>query len=366
MISLRPARVSLRTWVLALTAGLAAVFAVGLAYAATKTAPPLEQVEPMAIEARPIAAFDKSHPERVRFGKLVWRGGLVLTSPSPHFGGWSGLEIGPHGKALMAVSDAGTWMRGELVYDKGRPVGLRKASVGPLKALSGKVLTRKRHADAEGLTIIKGSPEDGSVLISFERNHRIGHFKIDGKGLKRPSSYVTLPRGIKMELSSNRGLEAVAILRGGRYKGSLVAIAERLKDGDGDHTGWLWIKGKPRAFHLTDADGYDITDAAGLPDGGLLVLERRFRWGEGVKMRLRLIKAGELGPGARIKGKTLLDTDMGYEIDNMEGLAVNTGPGGEIIVSLISDDNFNRGLQRTVLLQFTLDGADLAMTPAHD
>ena len=38
----------------------------------------------------------------------------------------------------------------------------------------------------------------------------------------------------------------------------------------------------------------------------------------------------------------------------MEGLAVHRGAGGETIVSMISDDNFNHCLQRTMLLQFTL------------
>ena len=38
----------------------------------------------------------------------------------------------------------------------------------------------------------------------------------------------------------------------------------------------------------------------------------------------------------------------------MEGLAVHRGPAGETILTLISDDNFNRLAQRTVFLQFTL------------
>ena len=38
----------------------------------------------------------------------------------------------------------------------------------------------------------------------------------------------------------------------------------------------------------------------------------------------------------------------------MEGMAVHRAAGGETIVSLISDDNFNTLLQRTLFLQFTL------------
>jgi hypothetical protein len=50
----------------------------------------------------------------------------------------------------------------------------------------------------------------------------------------------------------------------------------------------------------------------------------------------------------------VLEADSSYEIDNMEGIAVHRGSRGETVVSLMSDDNFNRFLQRTVLLQFTL------------
>ncbi len=86
----------------------------------------------------------------------------------------------------------------------------------------------------------------------------------------------------------------------------------------------------------------------------MLVLERYFRWTEGVKMRLRHIPAGEIAPGARITGRTLIQADSSYDIDNMEGLAVHRGAGGETVLSMISDDNFNHLIQRTVFLQFTL------------
>jgi hypothetical protein len=71
-------------------------------------------------------------------------------------------------------------------------------------------------------------------------------------------------------------------------------------------------------------------------------------------MRLRHVSAHEIAPGARISGRTMFQGDSSFEIDNMEGLAVHHGPGGVSVVSLISDDNFNHLLQRTLLLQFTL------------
>jgi hypothetical protein len=322
------------------------------------------QVESIVVEARPIAAFDKANPKETRFGKLTWRGGLVLTSPSPNFGGWSGLALAPDGRSFLAVSDAGTWMTGALVYDRGRPKAVQSVRLGPLQSQPGKTIARSRDRDAEGLALVKGTPAKGRVLISFERDHRIARFDIGDEGLSAAKGHIALPAAAR-RMGSNRGLEAITLLRGGPYAGSLVAIAERLPDRSGNHTGWLWIKGRPRAFQLSNRDGFDITDAAALSDGSLLVLERRFRWSEGVKMRLRLVRRDELIAGASIEGETLLDASLNHEIDNMEGLAVHTGAGGEIVVTMISDDNFNHALQRTLLLQFALEGADLANAAAR-
>jgi hypothetical protein len=49
----------------------------------------------------------------------------------------------------------------------------------------------------------------------------------------------------------------------------------------------------------------------------------------------------------------------------MEGLAVHAGADGATIVTIISDDNFNRTLQRTLLLQFALDADGLARADAR-
>jgi hypothetical protein len=49
----------------------------------------------------------------------------------------------------------------------------------------------------------------------------------------------------------------------------------------------------------------------------------------------------------------LFEADMGYQIDNMEALSVHRAAGGQLVLTLISDDNFAM-IQRTILLQFTL------------
>jgi hypothetical protein len=313
----------------------------------------LTSVQSIDISAQPLAGFDRSRPEAKRFGRLEFRGGLVLSSPAQHFGGWSGLAMASDGAGLLAVSDAGTWLSTELTYKGTVPTGLTRARIGPLLAVGGGPLRDKRDQDAESMVLMDGTLARGTVAIGFERLHRIGRFPIRDGQIQAPTGYVRLPREAS-RMPANQGLEALAVIQAGPLQGSLVAFAERFTRGSGYHTGWIWLKGEPQRLQLRDVDGFNITDAAGLPDGGLLVLERYFRWTTGVKMRLRLLSPGEIAPGARLTGRTLLECDSGFEIDNMEGLAVHRGPRGETVVTLISDDNFNRLLQRTLLLQFTL------------
>ena len=76
-------------------------------------------------------------PEVKRFGALEFRGGMVLTSPSDDFGGWSALVMDPAGKSMLAISDVGSWLSADLVYDGSRPSGLTNARLGPLLGKDG-------------------------------------------------------------------------------------------------------------------------------------------------------------------------------------------------------------------------------------
>lgn len=252
-------------------------------------------------------------------------------------------------------------MTGRIGYREGVPQNVEDARVGPLKALDRSNLRRDRDRDAEAVALVSGSTKRGQLLIAFEQNHRIGRFEVGPGGVSAPKSYIR-PNTSRGRMPSLKGFEAIAVLRAGKYKGSLVAIGERMHDKKGRHTGWLWTGGKARAFTLTDIGGFDITDAVGLPDGDLLVLERRFRWTEGVKMRIRRIALDDLTPGAAIEGDVLLEATMAQVIDNMEGIGVHQDARGDTIITVISDDNFNRGLQKTVLLQFRLQDTAVKST----
>ncbi|MDO9125950.1 MAG: esterase-like activity of phytase family protein, partial [Parvibaculum sp.] len=101
---------------------------------------------------------------------------------------------------------------------------------------------------------------------------------------------------------------------------------------------------------------YKPTDAALLPSGDLLLLERRFSMLAGVGMQLRLIDGNDIEEGAIVDGEVLLDVGQRYSIDNMEGLAVRADRNGDLLLYVISDDNFNP-LQRTLLLMFRMPAA---------
>lgn len=334
-----------------LTLAVLGIFALALAGSASAAIKPngsRMSVHALEIRATPIRAFSKTGGSDNQFGRLRFRGGLVLRSSNRSFGGFSGLEIASDGKTLMAVSDAGTWLRARLNYRGQQPASLDKATSGPILALGGKRLRRGRDRDAEAIRLFKGDLNNGIALVGFEGNQRIGLFKIQKGRLLAPKRYLRPPT----RLRHNKGIEAATVVRGGPKKGGIVAFAERTLDRNGHHQGWLWHGGKRHPLALTNVGGFDVTDIAGDAKGGLYVLERRFRWSEGVKMRIRYIQAKDIKHGAVLRGRQMIAADLSYEIDNMEGLAIHQDKAKRTILTLISDDNFNSFLQRTILLQF--------------
>ncbi|MBN9053567.1 MAG: esterase-like activity of phytase family protein, partial [Rhizobiales bacterium] len=100
-------------------------------------------------------------------------------------------------------------------------------------------------------------------------------------------------------------------------------------------------------------DPWDITDGAFLPNGDLLLLERRFRLLDGMGMRIRRIDGDTIRPGAVVDGEVLIDADLRQQIDNMEGLDVVAMAKDDIRIIVVSDDNHSI-LQRNLMLEFRL------------
>ncbi len=127
-----------------------ALFGTFIGVAAADPKPDISDIEagPIAVEAKPITSFKRFSADEP-LAKLRFRGGLVLTSPSPQFGGWSGLVVDDDARSFLSISDTGVWMTGELAYDGTHPAGIKDARLGPLLERTGFPLQRGRNRDSE-------------------------------------------------------------------------------------------------------------------------------------------------------------------------------------------------------------------------
>ncbi|EHK58006.1 esterase-like activity of phytase family protein [Allomesorhizobium alhagi] len=306
---------------------------------------PLEQIE---ISARPITQFHIGREEK-RFGPLEFVGGLELTSSSRDLGALSAFRFTTPGADLIGVADTGFWFFGTIARDAElRPEGMKNFRMTQMVDESGQSVDRKWLVDAEGLAV-----KDGVATVGFERNHRIAQFRIEPDGMKAAFGQLNflVPAN---ELRQNRGFETVAHSHPqGQHEGGLIIVSEKSLDKKGNIFAAI-IEGPNRGVFTVKRNGnFDITDGAFLPDGDLLLLERSYTMAEGVKMRLRRIYGESIARGAVADGPVLLEADMSYQIDNMEGLDIWRRGDGAQVVSLISDDNHSI-LQRNLYLEFIL------------
>ena len=300
------------------------------------------------VSARPLAGFDLRDRSRVQFGQLRFRSGLVLTSPYSRFGGLSSLRLDASGERFISASDRGRWFTGRIVYRGKEMVGLTEVETAPMLGGDGRTLASHGWFDTESMA------RDGNwIYVGIERANRIVRFDFGRQGLRARAETVLAPADIR-KLPFNSGLEAlVAVPKGLPLAGSLIAISERGLDAAGNIKAYLIGGPSPGTFAVRRTDSFDISDAALLPGGDLLVLERKFALLGGIGVRIRRIAAASIAPGATVDGPSIFDADLGQEIDNFEGLNVHITAEGDTVLTLVSDDNF-LAIQRTLLVQFTL------------
>jgi hypothetical protein len=305
-------------------------------------------VESFEISARPITQFRIGHQTK-DFGPFEFVGGLEMVSRGRHFGALSSFRFLSPGGDFIGVADTGFWFFGKVVRDEAqRPTGIADFTMQSMVDEKGNAIDEKWYVDAEGLDV-----SDGVATVGFERNHRIAQFRIDPENMKAPFRELdfVVP---KKELRQNKGFETVVRASAdGPLEGSLVLVSERSIDEDGNVFAAILQGPGKGVFTVKRDDNFDITDGAFLPNGDLLLLERRFTVADGVAMRLRRIDGGTIHAGGVADGPVLLSADMGYQIDNMEGLDVWRRADGALMVSLISDDNHSM-LQRNLYLEFRM------------
>jgi hypothetical protein len=329
----------------------AALLIMGAGLATTMLAGRPASAEDLTITSLPITRFlSAGIGERVQ--GLIWRGGLEMQSQVDTFGGLSGLGFtGPDGRLVM-VSDRGNFIWGQLLYDEaGTPASLIGTSIVPLMNSKGAELPRAYARDAESLTVVIRNEVPSAVRVGFENLTRVADFQlVDGKP-EGPAREINIPKWLS-DTRTNETLEAICIAPpASPVAGSTLLISEGILDNDGNRRGYMLGKADTGPIAYAPGDGTNPTDCAFLPNGDLLVLER------GValltfKMRLALIPAAQVQPGAVLKGRTLLET-TGGDIDNMEAVAVHAAPDGSTRITIVSDNNFN-DWERNLLLEFSL------------
>jgi len=97
---------------------------------------------------------------------------------------------------------------------------------------------------------------------------------------------------------------------------------------------------KYELFGYQPPKGFRITDMAQLPDGRLLLLNRKFSFFDGLAAKITIADPQEIEPGKVWTGKEITSIAPPLTVDNMEGIAV-TQEGDQLFIWIISDDNFN-------------------------
>ena len=300
--------------------------------------------EEINISAQSIESFLPENPSQNRFGKLEFLGGLILKSEHEEFGGFSAMRFMADNQ-LVILSDKARVITAKLERKNDKPLRLDNAKITRIKASNGRTITGAEDKDAEALEI-----SGNSFFVGYERNDRIMRFSMSKQTLFADNDYnIDLnPQGFP----KNKGPEAIAIQP---ETGMLYVFAEQALGEDGNHRGVVISGGKIiHKLSIKYRDSFSLTDAAFLPNGDLILLERYYNPFTGVFMRMRRIKAATLESSNPLDGEILIDVSYTHEIDNMEGLAATKMQDGSTRLTLISDDNFSRN-QRTILLEFKLD-----------
>lgn len=299
----------------------------------------------------PLSARKGSRVDQV--GDLVYRGGIRIISSERRFGGLSGLIVSRDGGSFLSVSDQADWVTGTLNYQEGQLVGISDVTIGPILDEQGNPLVHKK-GDAEAVEQLDpGGPFPGSVVVSFERHHRLWRYDLQDNGFETLPSDLQIPTQME-SIEDNRGIEALHVTD----DGAIIAVTEGTFDDDGRTLGWVMQLNEDKQsvarseqILLETWDTFRPTDLTRLPDGRFFVLQRHFSPQTGPIIQIRDLGDQVPQQGDVLAGKLLAQFNMAYNIDNMEGIAARQTEDGRTLIYIVSDDNFNP-LQRTVLLMF--------------
>ncbi len=287
-------------------------------------------------DERPILAMTAVPRGMARAGPLRVLGAWQLASPNRYFGSYSALVSLGDG-TLLAASDSGRRLRFT-------PPG--RHGPGPrFDYFAAPEFGEKRSADIEAMT---RDPVTGQLWTALEWNNRIDRYDRDLR-LERRVQPAAMRRW-----RANTGAEAMVRLADGRF----VVLAEAGERWFGDEGPGLLFPADPTEaaaplrFRFRPPAGYSPVDLAALPDGRVLILLRRVLWGVPPHFAGKLMVAhpSTIRAGQAWHAAPLADLAAPLPVDNYEGLAIEAGSDGGLVLWLIADSN-HTVFQRTLLLK---------------
>ncbi len=295
---------------------------------------------PLPLPARPAVAplfaepviLEEGNPGRRHLGALEFLSGWSLISPDLRFGAISSMHVG--GGRVLALSDSG------VLFDFPVPKASREAvRIAPLRAGPGDG-RRKSARDSEALFV-----HGDQRWVAFENRHEVWRYGADWRAQAHAAP------GPMQDWYRNAGAEAMVRLPDGQ----VLVLAEGASETE-EPSPALLFSGDParpgtgaRRLSYRAPAGYRPTDAALLPDGRVLVLNRSFSLLGGFRVKLTAMTLGARGV---LEGREIAAFEPPVVADNLEALSV-TQEGGRTILWMASDDNYSP-FQRTLLLKFAL------------
>lgn len=252
-------------------------------------------------------------------------------------GGISGLSLSENGRTFYLITDHGTLAKGTIERRNGALDSLKFVETKPISNRFGGP-HKRRFADAEGLAVDAG----GRIFISFETENRVSVYE----SFQSPERLTSFTREWRV-FPENQGLEALALAP----DGALWTIPEFVWENGSEARIYRLIQGGEWKLHTTipTRNGLRPVGADFGPDGHLYLLERGFlAFGFYSQVRRLTVNDSKI-----IKIETVLQTLSGRH-GNLEGISVWKDAAGRILITMVSDDNF-QSIQRNELVEYVLD-----------
>ena len=259
---------------------------------------------------------------------------LTWSQSALWFGGFSGAEVNADGTRITLITDKGSLVSGAMTRNKTTLTSIQILRQTTLKYANGNDL-KDLHTDAEGLAL----DATGSAFVSFEHDHRVTRLDIKTGRTIRYSS----PLGFA-QFEPNSGLEALAV----HPDGTLYTLPERSGARRSPFPVYTFTDNQWNIAAHIPRRGPFLPVGADFDDTGLLYLLERAVTPLGFRTRIR-----RFDPAASDWGEVTLLTTSPSRFDNLETISVWRDATGQIILTLVSDDNF-LPIQRTQIVEFAV------------